>query len=58
MAKLTDKQESVDWSKAGELMQEWHKELHSNMTNEKFIDLYVGRFTPKEPTKENERLRK
>lgn len=58
MAKLTDKQEKAEWSKAFELMQEWQEDLHSNMTNEKFIDLYVGRFTPQEPTKEDNRLRK
>lgn len=46
MTKITDKQESVDWTKAGELIREWHKDEHSNMTNDKFIDLYVGRFTP------------
>lgn len=58
MAKLTDKQEPVDWSKALLSFREWHKELHSNMNNEKFIDLYVGRFIPQQPTKEDERLRK
>lgn len=58
MAKLTDKQEPVDWSKAHTLMREWQSDLYRNMTNEKFIDLHVGRFIPQEPRKENERLRK
>jgi hypothetical protein len=58
MAKLTDKQEPVDWTKAQASFRQWHEELHSNMTNEKFIDLYVGRVIPLEPTKEDERLRK
>ncbi|MEM5524296.1 hypothetical protein [Enterobacter hormaechei] len=58
MAKLTGKQEPVDWSKAHLSFRELHKELHSNMSNEKFIDLYVGRFIPQEQTKEDERLRK
>ena len=58
MANLTEKQDPVDWAKAHLTFREWHKELHSNMTNEKFIDLYVGKFIPQEPTKEDERLRK
>lgn len=58
MANLTDKQKPVDWTKAHSSFQEWHKELHSNMTNEKFFDLYVGRFIPQETAKEDERLRK
>lgn len=58
MAKLTDKQEKVDWAKAGVLLREWNEDIHSNMTNEKFIDLYVGRFYPQELTKEDDRLRK
>lgn len=58
MAKLTDKQEGVDWSKDHLSFREWHEKLHSNMSNEEFIDLYVGRFIPQEPTKEDERLRK
>jgi|GEM_PF-6362027 len=57
MAKLTDKQEQVDWSSAKESMSLWHGELHRNMTNEKFIELYVGNWAPSEQ-KENERLRK
>ncbi|HDL7017672.1 hypothetical protein N4227_13085 [Yersinia enterocolitica] len=58
MAKLTDKQEQADWAKAAQKMREWHEELHSNITNDKFIELYVGSFTPQEPIKEDERLRK
>lgn len=57
MAKITDKQEPVDWPKAHLSFRERHNELHSGMTNEKFINLYVGRFIPQEPTKEDERLR-
>lgn len=58
MARLTDKQGKVDWPEAIELMRDWQEDLHSNMTNEKFIDLYVGTFNPQETKKEDDRLRK
>lgn len=58
MANLTDKQVSVDWSKAHIWMREWQEDLHKNMTNEKFIDLYIGRFSPQPSIKHDERLRK
>lgn len=57
MAKLTDKKEQVGWPRAAQSMRAWHKDLMSNMINEKFIELYVGKFTPSE-SKEGERLRK
>ncbi|CNL75808.1 Uncharacterised protein [Yersinia pseudotuberculosis] len=58
MAKLTDKQNRADWSKAAQAMREWHEDLHSNMTNDKFIELYVGTVTPQELIKEDGCLRK
>lgn len=58
MAKLTDKQETVDWSKVHVWMREWNSDLYRNMTNEKFIDLYVGRFLPRGSVEQEERLRK
>lgn len=58
MAKLTDKQEPVDWSKVHVWMCEWKSDLYRNMTNEQFIDLYVGRFIPRDSVKEDDRLRK
>ncbi|HGH0375203.1 TPA: hypothetical protein ACQ340_002715 [Yersinia enterocolitica] len=58
MAKLTDEQDGVDWSKTAQTMQEWHEDLHSNMTNDKFIELYVGTVTPQALIKEDGRLRK
>lgn len=57
MARLTGKQEQVDWTQAAHSMREWQKNLMSNMNNEKFIDLYVGKWTPSE-SKDDERLRK
>lgn len=57
MSKLTDKQEAVNWPSVFSAMREWHQDLHANMTKEKFIELYVGRFKPSE-SKEDERLRK
>lgn len=58
MANLTDKQESVDCSKVHVRMREWQEDLDKNMTNEKFIDLYIGRFSPQPSMKQDERLRK
>jgi hypothetical protein len=54
MAKLTDKQEQIDWSSAKESMSLWHEEIHRNMTNEKFIELYVGNWAPSAQKKMND----
>lgn len=53
MAKLTDKQEQVDWSHVSTSMQEWRKYLMSNMSHERFIELLVGKWAPSESKEKN-----